>query len=182
MDEVWKDIPGYEGEYQVSNIGRVRSLDRTVDIANSKYGNHKRVFKGRILKPKIAASRGYPFVMLRLKNEKTITISIHRCVCMAFLPNPNGYNDVNHKNGIRTDNRVENLEWCTRQYNIWHSYYVNMRKPSGCKSVRCVETGIVYPSCLAASRAMGIDNSSIAGVASGVYKQMKGYHFQFVTA
>lgn len=98
----------------------------------------------------------------------------------SFLSKPEGKVEVNHKNGIRNDNRLENIEYCTRQYNIWHSYYVNMRKPSGCKPVFCVENGVTYPSCLAASRELGIDNSTIACVAKGKYKQVKGYHFKFI--
>lgn len=174
--EVWKDIPGYEGLYQASSDGRVRSLDRVV-IVNGPMRVYSKFVQGRIIAPTL--NRGYLYVTLR-KDGKSYSEKVHRCVCLTFIENPNGYGDVNHKNGVRSDNRVDNLEWCSRSQNIVHSYYVTKRKPSGCKPVLCIENGITYPSCMAAGRALGIDNSSIADVANGVYKQTKGYHFKFI--
>lgn len=176
IEEIWRDIPDYEGYYEVSNLGHIRSIEREVEARNGKTA-YKKIFKSRLLRPHY--SRGYLIVSL-CRNGIAHTVPIHKCVCKAFIPNPEGFTDINHKNGDREDNRVENLEWCTRQYNIWHSYYVNMREPSGSKPVLCLETGITYPSCMAAGRALNIDNSAIADVAKGVYKQMKGYHFVFV--
>ncbi len=174
--EVWRDIPSYEGVYQVSNIGRIRSVDRTIYINKGDKFYEQRL-SGKLLSPHTI--RGYHYITLR-KGKKSYSEKVHRCVCLAFLDNPNGYKDVNHKNGIRTDNRVDNLEWCTRQYNIWHSYHVTMREPSGCKKVICLENGKVYPSCMAAGRDLGLAKSGhIAYVAKGIYKQYRGYHFKF---
>ena len=100
MEEIWKDKKDYEGHYQVSNCGRVKSI---------KFG------KERILKPQKNTS-GYLCVTL-CKNNNQCQFEVHRLVAEVFLPNPNNYKEVNHKNEIKTDNRVENLEWCDRKYN-----------------------------------------------------------------
>lgn len=106
-NEIWKDIKGYEGWYQVSNQGRVRSLDRTVYF---KDGKRSRTYKGKILKYKY--HHGYQMVNL-LKNKEINTVYVHKLVINAFIPKVEGKTWTNHKNGIKSDNRVENLEWCT---------------------------------------------------------------------
>ena len=117
MEEVWKDIKGYEGLYQVSNLGRVRSLDREVKCRTSSSGVSKR--KGYILKPGIA-SNGY--LMVALYNNKVQKCrTMHSLIAEAFIPNPDMLPCVNHKNGNRTDNRLENLEWVTYSENNYHA-------------------------------------------------------------
>lgn len=112
--EVWKDIPGYEGKYQVSDLGRVKSLRMWSSVQN------RYVQRERILKPYLGTA-GY--LQINLKTEGTRKLAMmHRLVAAAFIPNPEGKEDVNHKNGDKTDNRAENLEWNTRQENIIHSY------------------------------------------------------------
>lgn len=109
-NEVWKDIPNYEGLYQVSNLGRVKSLDRLfprIDGASIKK-------KGHIISQSL---RTYYQVQLR-KDKKSVHFDVHRLVCMAFHPNPNNYPCVNHKDEDKLNNRAENLEWCTQQYNV----------------------------------------------------------------
>ncbi len=98
--EVWRDIQGFEGLYEVSNYGNVRSL---------KYG------KIKYLKPS-NNGRGYYQVIL-CKNGKAKQFTVHRLVANAFIENPNGYNEINHINEDKTNNKVENLEWCTHKYN-----------------------------------------------------------------
>lgn len=99
--EFWKDIEGYEGLYQISSFGRVKSL---------KYG------KERILKP-LVDKDGYLLAIL-CKEGKTKNHKIHRLVASAFLPNPNNYPCINHKDENKQNNCVDNLEWCTVKYNI----------------------------------------------------------------
>lgn len=112
--EKWKDVDGYKGLYQVSNLGRVKSLER---LKNK--GNHKEKVYEKILK--IAYNhKGYPITYL-YKNGERKTISVHRLVAIAFLSNPNNLPQVNHINGIKTDNRPCNLEWCTNEYNQKHA-------------------------------------------------------------
>lgn len=110
MKEIWKDVVGYEGLYQVSNTGKVKSLDRY-----EKCGNFKRFRKGKIMKLSIDIY-GYTKIQL-CKKGKSKWFQIHRLVAEAFTQNPNNYPCVNHKNEIKDDNRVENLEWCTVKYN-----------------------------------------------------------------
>lgn len=108
--EVWKDIQGYEGLYQVSNMGRVRSLERKV----KRWDGYRTVPAGM---PKIQKSNSGYFRVELWKDWKGKKYLIHRLVAQAFIPNPENLPQVNHLNEDKTDNRVENLEWCTAKYN-----------------------------------------------------------------
>ena len=107
--EKWKPIPGYEGYYEVSSIGRVRSIDRIVQN-----GAWAKPVYGRILK--LNNNDGYMYCSL-CKDGKPKPHKVHRLVALAFVPNPNNLPYINHKNEDKGDNRVENLEWCTKWYN-----------------------------------------------------------------
>lgn len=114
--EYWADIEGYEGIYQVSNLGNVKSFSRVVPRKNGK----KRVIKGRELTPTLH-KKGYYYVRLGAKgNQKHFYI--HRLVATAFIPNPHNKPQVNHINGNKADNNVRNLEWMTAQENITHAF------------------------------------------------------------
>ncbi len=115
MLEVWKDIVDYEGSYQVSNLGRIKSLYRKVRHKN----NSLRTLKERILKPG-KTTKGYMQVMLH-KDGKGKQSKVHRVVAIAFIKNTESKPQVNHINGIKTDNHVDNLEWCTQSENMVHS-------------------------------------------------------------
>lgn len=111
MNEIWKDIKGYEGLYQVSNKGRVKSVDRVVRSKHN--SNQKR--KGRILKQHITKD-GYLQVTLS-KCNKLKTYRVHQLVGMAFLENTHNYIEINHKDENPLNNDVRNIEWCSRSYN-----------------------------------------------------------------
>jgi len=121
-EEVWRDIPSFEGFYQVSNFGRVKSLDRTLESKNGR----KRLYVGKIHKPKIM-TWGYAYVSF-YRNGKYKNYSIHRLVAESFLENPLNKQQVNHKDGIKTNNDVNNLEFVTQSENIKHSYKIGIRK------------------------------------------------------
>lgn len=128
MKEVWKDIKGFEGLYQISNYGRVKSLER-----ERTFGNRIRVVPEKIINPDKKKS-GYLFYHLYSGGRKEKDLYAHRLVAQAFIPNPLGKKDVNHKDGNKSNNYVENLEWATRSENIRHSYNVLKRsriKPIG---------------------------------------------------
>lgn len=121
--EFWKPVKGYKGYYEVSNLGRVKSLDRKV---NSKKGMPKRKILGRMLKLK-PNFKGYLYAEISRYGDWKQK-NVHRLVAVAFIPNPKKSPWVNHKNSIRHDNRVENLEWCTPQENYDHSISLGNRR------------------------------------------------------
>lgn len=112
--EVWKDIEGYEGLYQISNLGRVKSMPKTRRNRFSSYRS-----KEAILKPRTQS--GYDVAAL-YKDGVRENIKVHRLVAVAFIGRDHSKPWINHKNGIKTDNRVENLEWCTPQGNSRHAF------------------------------------------------------------
>jgi len=128
--EDWKDVVGYKGLYKVNRIGQVLSVQRKTWLRKCdfyKNGHFKTVNK-RILKRSINP-KGYMFVRL-YKNYKRKSLLVHRLVNTAFTPNPKNYPQTNHKDGDRSNNHVDNLEWCTASQNIKHSFTVLNRKVS----------------------------------------------------
>ncbi len=109
--EEWRPVVNYEGLYEVSNFGRIKSLSR---FMNNKHGG-KSLLKERIIRPAIS-QKGYLCVALS-KDCKMKSFTVHRLVAEAFIPNPNNLLQINHRNEIKTDNSVWNLEWCDNEYN-----------------------------------------------------------------
>ena len=115
--EVWKDIHDYEGMYQISNFGNVRSIK---EKGASKYKHYN--MKSRI------GNHGYKYLVLCDGKGKTKTKTIHRLVAIAFIENPNGFKVVNHIDGIKTNNKTSNLEWCSYTDNNIHAYSIGIKK------------------------------------------------------
>lgn len=166
-DEIWKDIKGYEGFYKVSNKGNVFSIERK-DSRGQKCG-------GRTLKPRYDKD-GYLIVTL-YKNGAEKKKRVHRLVTEAFIPNPNGLPQVNHKDEIKDNNNVGNLEWCTSAYNVNHG----TRNERVSKKVRAVnvETGevLTFNSITEAGR-NGYAKGRVSEACRGVYyggNLYKGY-------
>lgn len=129
-NEIWLPVVGFEGLYEVSTLGRVKSLDR-VRLDPIRGAKH---YKCKILSPG-ATPFGYLFVRLSYKNKPSVSKLLHRLVADAFIPNPDNKPQVNHKNGIKSDNTVINLEWMTSSENVRHSFECLDRKASPGKRV-----------------------------------------------
>lgn len=117
IEEIWKPIKKYEQCYEISNLGRIRSLTRTVIFKN---GN-RRTYKTKILTPKCNMKDGYLRIILHDIDGNTKTFTMHRLVAEAFIDNPNNYPIINHIDGNKSNNCVSNLEWCTYLYNLEHA-------------------------------------------------------------
>lgn len=179
--EEWKSISGYNGLYEVSNLGNVRSVDRITIYPNGREWH----FRSRILKPIPNTNKQKKphtsYQRIRLyKNGKWTSFFVHRLVAEAFLPNPKGKKEVNHKDGDRHHNTVDNLEWVTASENALHKIYSLNKSPSNQMElvpVRCIETGKEYPSLSEAARAIGVTASSLwCSVENGGKTQ--GFHFE----
>ncbi len=170
MKEIWKDVRGYEGSYQVSNFGRVKSLGRYKEnhsklqyIPERIKTLHERIDKGK--------QTGY-LVTILYKNNNGKNCYVHRLVAEAFVPNPENKQTVNHINGDKHDNRAENLEWNTYQENNIHAYKTGLNDEKhrrNCKGSIVVKQLTldgkliaVYPSIREAERQTGICSQSIS--------------------
>ena len=163
VDEIWRPIEGYEGSYEVSNLGRVRSLDR-IDTRGWRH-------KGRICK-QTKNKRGYLLVSLWWGNRGK-NVLVHRLVASAFIPNPDGFPCVNHKDECPQNNRVENLEWCTLEYNIRYSMekIIATSRATHCVPVvQLTKSGVEvarFNSVTEAQLATGVHGSLISNVIRG---------------
>lgn len=167
---MYKAVNGYEGIYEVNELGQVRSVDRVVEYKNGS----TRKFKGRELKPAMNRD-GYAVVGLS-KNGIGKTMTVHKLVAETFLPNPENFPEVHHKNHNRADNRAENLQWTSRAEQFDDHY-----KAAHGTRLRLVGNGIdkVFISSHEVERELGIDYSHALKVAKGKYKQAKGYRIFF---
>lgn len=185
-DEVWMPIAGCTGRYEISSIGRVRKCD------------------GKILSAPVN-SCGYPSVKI-IKAGCRKTVTVHRLVAEHFLPNPNDWPQINHIDGNKLNNRVENLEWCTASQNTFHAYHHGLKertKKAAAESLRkfqthgveahvkksskpieivCVSTKAVqrFGSANEAARALGLSQGNLSAVCNGRIKSTGGYTARYI--
>ena len=174
--EIWKTINEFPN-YQVSNLGRVKSIERVYYCGNHK---SKRIQPETILKTSIIKG-GYIRVPLGGCRKQFL---VHRLVAQAFLPNQDNLQEINHKDENPSNNNVENLEWCTAKYNInfgTRNERVAKVLTNGKKSkpVICVETGIIFPSTAEVQRELGFSQGNICSCCNGKYKQAYGFHWEW---
>lgn len=170
--EVWKLIAGYSHHY-ISNLGNVRRLP---------YKKKDSLGRDMLYQlkdyTKITDKDGYYKVSLPHGQ-----CFVHRLVAQAFIPNPENKPQVNHKNSIRNDNRVTNLEWVTNSENQLHSFRIAKRRPVAHhrKAVMCLETGKVYPCAKFAAEAIGVHRASIQNAIAGRVRTCGGFHWKYLT-
>lgn len=178
---LWKDIKDYEGYYQVSNTSLVRGLDRYVPDKT----NGQRFIRGRYMKLTNCTGRGsdeeYLVVNLR-KNSTSMVIPVHRLVAEAFIPNTYNLPTVNHKDGNKHNNTVDNFEWATYTDNNVHALQNKLRTPRGCAVYQIMEDNSVvkYCSITDASRKTGIGRGSISHCVNGRISTAGGYKWVYV--
>jgi hypothetical protein len=182
--EIWRPIAGYEGVYEVSNMGRIKSLER-----EKWNGRSYQKIKETILPPRPRDERGYLCVGLN-REGKTSLKYVQILVGLHFIPNPLKKRTVNHKWGIKWDNRASQLEWNTHREQHLHAWRVLGRRHPGkgktgdqspcSKKVLCITNGIMYGSVAEAGRELNLSFQNISKVCYGVRHHTGGYSFKFV--
>lgn len=178
MEEIWKDITGYEGSFEVSNLGNFRSKDRFVPC---RWG-HMRKYPGKSLKTETIVE-GYQRIVL-MKNAIKRRYMCHRLVAQEFIPNPENKPYINHINGDKSDNRVINLEWCTQSENELHSHRVlgnTMKGKTYSRKVLCSSTNEVFSSMSEVIRHIG-NTSCIEGLKKAIANNRPYYgkYYSFI--
>lgn len=176
MTEIWAQIEGYEGFYEVSNTGKVRSVERYVE--RMKHGKLERLLRKSIPLKERTNNKGYREVTLQRDGERA-QFRVHRLVAAAFCAG-GPQEHVNHINAVRHDNRAQNLEWCTAKHNVAHAI-ANDPKNWGRKAVVAIKNGepvYFFDSAADAGRA-GFNKGNVSAALNGHLKTTGGYEWQF---
>lgn len=171
--EEWRDIKGYEGLYQVSDLGRVKSL------------NYNKTGEERLMKPyKISKKSENTYYLIQLhKDGKKYRKRVHRLVAEAFIPNPNGLPDINHKDENGLNNRVDNLEWCNAKYN--NNYGTRIQRVSEKLSKTVCQYSLdgklikVWPSTREIERQTGFAQTNISACCNGKHSKAYGFIWKY---
>lgn len=179
MQEIWKNVKDFEGYYKVSNLGRVKSLERKVKTGIKH--NEFVIKKGKLLNNTLL-NTGYYQVNLS-KNGKTKKKQVHRLVAEAFLENPNNYKEINHKDENKQNNKVENLEWCDRKYNINWGTRTQKAKEKLSKKINMYNLNNEFIKQFSgineASRIMNISTNTICLCCQGKRNKAGGYKWKY---
>ena len=181
MEEIWKDIKDYEGMYQVSNLGNIRSLDRYINQKGISGKTYKRFIKGK----QIMSSKdlnGYLHVILH-KNSKYKIFRIHQLVAQMFISNPENKKQINHIDGNKQNNSVTNLEWVTIRENHIHAYKTGLHKAPKKKCIqKDLEGNIlrIWESLKQINEEMGYDASAISRCCRKQQKTSYNFFWEFI--
>lgn len=171
LNEIWMDIPHYNGRYQVSNYGRVKAMPRErVNHTGGKWITPERILATRLNKD------GYEVISLTTPEGKRKVERVHRLVAITYVPNPMQLPEVNHINCIRHDNRPENLEWCSHQENC---AYTSVCGNKSNKLIRCIETGRIFSTSTEAAKVNGGDAGNIRKAARE-NRCVYGFHYEYI--
>ena len=185
-DEKWLPIKGYEQSYMVSSYGRIKTIDRTLEFSDGRV----RKYKGKVIR--IHRINQNYYVASLSQNQRRLMKDVHRLVAEAFIPNPNGFKEVNHKDENSLNNQVDNLEWCTRKYNLNYgsrnkrSSESRMNNPITSKPIiQMKPDGTVirtFPSIREAARYLGDvkKDCNILRVCQGKFKTSNGYKWSYL--
>lgn len=193
MEEIWRDVPDFEGYYEISNLGKVRTKARKV-VRFFKYNYHTLPIKAKILK--IHIQRGYACVCM-YKDGKMYNKQLHRLLAKAFIPNPNNYPIINHKDGNKLNNSLDNLEWCTYKHNCNEAYRLGLNYISEKHLKHIRELGLksgkkvaqldlngnvvkIYNSSRQASLELGISQGNISLCCNGKRRTTNGFKWKYI--
>jgi len=175
-NEIWRDIVGYEDTHQVSNLGRVRVKERVINTSTG-----KRKYKSKLLSIQTSVG-GYKFVILIVNNNRK-TAYIHRLVAEAFIPNPENLPEVNHKDEDKSNNSIENLEWCTVAYN--NTYGTRLERVSKTRSKSIIQYSLdgtfirIWDSTREAAKFIGCCRENINRCLIGVTNTAYGFKWKY---
>lgn len=182
-EEVWYSIPNYVGIYEYSSLGRIKALYRVKGIGRGARERESHIMK-QFLNPD-----GYPMIELH-NNGIGKKYKVHRLLAICHIPNPENKSEINHKKGIKTDNRLSELEWSTTSENVQHAYdYLGKVTPmkgkfgKNCpnsKKIMCDTLGIICDSATEMANLLGMGISNIANVAKGKSLHSKGLSFRYI--
>ena len=175
--EVWKSPPGYDGLYLVSSFGRVRSLPRMVRKWRGK-SCVLELFEGQILTP-YETKKGYLSVRL-YKDGKSHDFPVHRLVLLTFVPNPENFPQVNHRDEDKKNNRLDNLEWCSAEYNMNYGHCRDTIRRPVAQYTKLMEFKKEFDSIISASRETGICATNIWSCAKRKRPSAGGFIWQYV--
>lgn len=186
-NEIWRDIPGFEGFYQASSTGRIRSIDRTVFVERDRTGKTRKqasysyTVPGKVLVP-IITWDGYKTVGISVSGVTKI-MKVHRLVAFTFIPNPLNLPEVNHKDENKLNCSISNLEWCTKSYNAnFGTRNIRFGKNKSKKIVQLKLDGTLiaeWDSVKSASESLGIERTGISACLKGRYKSSGGYIWKY---